>query len=54
MGFNLIVNGDRVASTADPLTPLVDVLREELHLTGAKPVCRHRRQAEPHPSGARG
>ena len=40
MGFNLIVNGDHVASAADPLTPLIDVLREELHLTGAKPVCR--------------
>jgi carbon-monoxide dehydrogenase small subunit len=40
MGFNLIVNGDRVSSAADPLTPLVDVLREELYLTGAKPVCR--------------
>lgn len=40
MGFSLTVNGDRLASTADPATPLVDVLREELHLTGAKPVCR--------------
>lgn len=40
MGFNLIVNGDRVSSAADPATPLVDLLREELHLTGTKPVCR--------------
>ncbi|MBR0840992.1 (2Fe-2S)-binding protein [Bradyrhizobium liaoningense] len=40
MGLSLSVNGDRLASTADPATPLVDILREELHLTGAKPVCR--------------
>ncbi|WFU38111.1 (2Fe-2S)-binding protein [Bradyrhizobium sp. CB82] len=40
MALSLTVNGDRLASTADPATPLVDVLREELHLTGAKPVCR--------------
>lgn len=40
MGFSLTVNGDPLASSADPATPLVDVLREELHLTGAKPVCR--------------
>jgi aerobic carbon-monoxide dehydrogenase small subunit len=38
--LNLTVNGDRVSSTADPFTPLVDVLREDCHLTGAKPVCR--------------
>ncbi|WP_338827529.1 (2Fe-2S)-binding protein [Bradyrhizobium sp. 27S5] len=40
MVFTLSVNGDNLASTADPVTPLVDVLREEFHLTGAKPVCR--------------
>lgn len=40
MGLSLTVNGDRLASAADPTTPLVDILREELHLTGAKPVCR--------------
>lgn len=40
MGFNLTVNGDRLSSAADPATPLVDILREEMHLTGAKPVCR--------------
>ncbi|WP_338690014.1 2Fe-2S iron-sulfur cluster-binding protein [Bradyrhizobium sp. 26S5] len=40
MVFTLSVNGDRLATTADPVTPLVDVLREEFHLTGAKPVCR--------------
>jgi carbon-monoxide dehydrogenase small subunit len=37
---NLTVNGDRRSSAADPITPLVDVLREDFHLTGAKPVCR--------------
>src|ERR1700747_1999009 len=40
MTLSLTVNGDRRASAADPVTPLVDVLREEFHLTGAKPVCR--------------
>ena len=40
MGLSLTVNGDRLASAANPATPLVDILREELHLTGAKPVCR--------------
>ncbi|GKQ49656.1 (2Fe-2S)-binding protein [Bradyrhizobium sp. Ce-3] len=40
MGFSLTVNGDRLSCAADPAIPLVDILREELHLTGAKPVCR--------------
>jgi carbon-monoxide dehydrogenase small subunit len=40
MAVNLTINGDRLTSSADPMTPLVDVLREEFHLTGAKPVCR--------------
>ena len=40
MVVNLTVNGDRRSSAADPITPLVDVLREDFHLTGAKPVCR--------------
>ena len=40
MGLSLTVNGDRLTSAADPITPLVDVLREDFHLTGAKPVCR--------------
>jgi carbon-monoxide dehydrogenase small subunit len=40
MSFSLTVNGDHLTSTADPVTPLVDVLREDFHLTGAKPVCR--------------
>jgi len=40
MSLSLTVNGKRRTSAADPVTPLVDVLREEFHLTGAKPVCR--------------
>ena len=40
MVLSLTVNGDQLSSTADPITPLVDVLREDFHLTGAKPVCR--------------
>ncbi|MBR0784961.1 (2Fe-2S)-binding protein [Bradyrhizobium iriomotense] len=40
MALSLTVNGDRRASAADPVTPLVDILREEFHLTGTKPVCR--------------
>lgn len=40
MGVGLTVNGDHLTSTADSVTPLVDVLREEFYLTGAKPVCR--------------
>ena len=40
MSLSLTINGDHLTSTADPVTPLVDVLREEFHLTGAKPVCR--------------
>jgi aerobic carbon-monoxide dehydrogenase small subunit len=40
MVLRLTVNGDSMSLTADPFTPLVDVLREDCHLTGAKPVCR--------------
>ena len=40
MVVSLCINGDRLTSIADPAMPLVDVLREEFHLTGAKPVCR--------------
>lgn len=40
MRLSLTVNGDHLTSGAEPDTPLVDVLREEFHLTGAKPVCR--------------
>lgn len=34
------VNGEDRASMRPPMTPLVDVLRDELSLTGAKTVCR--------------
>jgi carbon-monoxide dehydrogenase small subunit len=36
----LMVNGEEKASDAPPLTPLLDVLRDEFALTGAKAVCR--------------
>lgn len=40
MSILLNVNGeDRVTASA-PLTPLIDVLRDEFFLTGAKAVCR--------------
>jgi len=34
------VNGEYRVSLMPPMTPLVDVLREEFSLTGAKTVCR--------------
>jgi carbon-monoxide dehydrogenase small subunit len=40
MSLRLNVNGEDRVSFAEPLTPLVDVLRDEFHLTGAKVVCR--------------
>ncbi len=40
MAFHLTINGEARTSSADPLSPLVDVLRDEFHLTGAKTVCR--------------
>lgn len=40
MPTDMTVNGEARRSARDPLTPLIDVLRDELHLTGAKPVCR--------------
>jgi len=36
----LIINGEERSLTCDPRTPLVDVLRNELRLTGTKNVCR--------------
>ena len=36
----LKINGEDRFSLSDPLTPLVDVLRDEFFLTGAKVVCR--------------
>ena len=40
MSFSLKVNGEPHVANRDPLTPLVDVLRDDLALTGAKTVCR--------------
>ncbi|MBS7544243.1 (2Fe-2S)-binding protein [Ancylobacter oerskovii] len=40
MAIEMTVNGDVRRSMAEPMTPLIDVLRDEFHLTGAKPVCR--------------
>lgn len=40
MPTDMTVNGEARRSVCDPLTPLIDVLRDEFHLTGAKPVCR--------------
>jgi aerobic carbon-monoxide dehydrogenase small subunit len=40
MPIRLKVNGEDRVANSDPLTPLVDVLRDEFFLTGAKPVCR--------------
>ena len=37
--MNFTVNGERRTVTTDPTRPLLDVLREELHLTGAKYGC---------------
>jgi aerobic carbon-monoxide dehydrogenase small subunit len=36
----LKINGEHRTSLSDPMTPLVDVLRDEFFLTGAKVVCR--------------
>jgi carbon-monoxide dehydrogenase small subunit len=40
MSFPLKINGETHAAGRDPLTPLLDVLRDDLALTGAKAVCR--------------
>ena len=40
MTLHLTVNGVSYALDAPGLTPLLDILRERLVLTGAKPVCR--------------
>jgi len=40
MPTTLTINGEARVSQRDPMTPLLDVLREELFLTGAKAVCR--------------
>ncbi|MCK0198182.1 (2Fe-2S)-binding protein [Ancylobacter sp. 6x-1] len=40
MTLRLTINGRESLAPDDPMTPLVDLLRERFHLTGAKPVCR--------------
>jgi aerobic carbon-monoxide dehydrogenase small subunit len=40
MPLQLTINGEERTAISDPLTPLVDVLRDEFSLTGAKIVCR--------------
>jgi len=40
MTVRLKVNGEGRIFHGDPMTPLVDVLRGEMLLTGTKPVCR--------------
>jgi carbon-monoxide dehydrogenase small subunit len=40
MALSLRINGETWVSQRDAMTPLVDILREELALTGAKAVCR--------------
>ena len=40
MPLQLNINGEIRVSAADPMRPLVDVLRDEFFLTGAKSVCR--------------
>lgn len=39
MATRLMINGEDRSLTCDPRTPLVDVLRNELRLTGTKNVC---------------
>ncbi|HXT05360.1 MAG TPA: (2Fe-2S)-binding protein [Roseiarcus sp.] len=40
MSLALTINGETCLTNRDPMTPLVDILREDLALTGAKAVCR--------------
>ena len=40
MSLPLKINGEVHVTGRDPLTPLVDILRDDLALTGAKAVCR--------------
>ena len=40
MPLSLTINGEARLTSRDPMTPLIDVLREDLALTGAKAVCR--------------
>ncbi|WP_456316893.1 (2Fe-2S)-binding protein [Teichococcus globiformis] len=41
MPLSLQVNGQQVDASIDPRTSLLDLLREGLHLTGAKKGCDH-------------
>ncbi len=40
MTLYLNINGDERSFHGDPITPLIDVLRDTMLLTGAKAVCR--------------
>jgi carbon-monoxide dehydrogenase small subunit len=40
MPLSLRINGEAFATSRDSMTPLIDILREDLALTGAKAVCR--------------
>ncbi len=40
MPTTLIINGEHRVSWRDSMTPLINVLRDEFSLTGAKSVCR--------------
>jgi aerobic carbon-monoxide dehydrogenase small subunit len=40
MSLSLTINGEACLTQRDPMTPLLDILREDLALTGAKAVCR--------------
>ena len=40
MAVTLTINGEDRQLAVDPRTPLIDVLRDTLRLTGAKSVCR--------------
>jgi carbon-monoxide dehydrogenase small subunit len=40
MPLSLTINGEAFVSDRDPMTPLIDILREDMALTGAKAVCR--------------
>ncbi|MGC4024259.1 MAG: (2Fe-2S)-binding protein [Mesorhizobium sp.] len=40
MTIRLSINGEERSAQVHPLTPLVDVIRDELLLTGTKSVCR--------------
>jgi aerobic carbon-monoxide dehydrogenase small subunit len=40
MPLSLTINGEACLTSRDPMTPLIDILREDLALTGAKAVCR--------------